>query len=254
MEAERTTTIVSGIDRFRNLLAAAPDINVELFRALRGEIRHRDSSVTVNVKICGITRVEDALAAVDAGADMIGLNFWPGTPRCVPVDRAREIADAVRGRVEIVALFVDAGRDEILGTTEALDARTVQLHGSETAEFAAELGDLRVIKAFRIGQESDVGRLDGFPAFAYLLDARVEGMRGGTGRTVDWQLARAAARYGRILLAGGLTPDNVAEAIRTAGPWGVDSASGVEISPGVKDRDKIERFVRNAKTCEVTDQ
>jgi len=203
------------------------------------------------VKICGITRAEDALAAADAGADMIGLNFWPGTPRCVPVEHAREIADAVRGRVEIVALFVDAPRDEILRTTEALRTRTVQLHGAETAEFAASLGGLRVIKAFRIGSEADLERLGDFPAFAYLLDARVEGMHGGTGRTIDWELARKAARHGRILLAGGLNPENVAEAVRAAQPWGVDTASGVEQSPGVKDRLKVELFVRNAKSCEV---
>ena len=209
--------------------------------------------MSVNVKICGITRVEDALAAVNAGADMIGLNFWPGTPRCAPLARAREIADAVRGRVEIVALFVDAPRDEVLRTTGEIGARTVQLHGSETAEFAASLGGLRVIKAFRVAGEADLERLEGFPAFAYLLDARVEGMHGGTGRTIDWQLARKAARHGRILLAGGLTPENVAEAVRAARPWGVDTASGVEECPGSKDKFKMELFVRNARACEEED-
>ena len=199
------------------------------------------------VKICGITRAEDARAAADAGADMIGLNFWPGTPRFVPLDRAREIADAVRGRVEIVALFVDAGRDEVVRTAEQLGTQSVQLHGSETAEFAESLGGLRIIKAFHISREADVKRLDGFPAFAYLLDARVEGVPGGTGRTIDWEVARKAARYGRILLAGGLTPDNVGEAVRTARPWGVDTASGVEQSPGVKDKGKIELFLRRAR-------
>ena len=200
------------------------------------------------VKICGVTRAEDAVAAVDAGADMIGLNFWPGTPRCVTVERAREIADAVRDRVEIVAVFVNADRGEVLETAGEIGAGIVQLHGDETTEFAASLADVRVIKAFHVTDESDLARLDGFPAFAYLLDARGGDMPGGTGRTTNWELAAGAGRYGRILLAGGLTPDNVAEAVRTVQPWGVDTASGVEQSPGVKDKGKLELFVQQAKS------
>ena len=203
----------------------------------------------VKVKICGIRRTADAIAAADAGADLIGLNFWPGTPRCVPIDRACEIADAVRERVEIVALFVDAPRDEVMKTAETIGTRTVQLHGSETAEFAESLGGLRVIKAFRIGGEDDIEQLTGFPAYACLLDARVEGMQGGTGRTIDWELARTAALGNRIVLAGGLTPDNVGEAVRQVEPWGVDTASGVENSPGEKDLEKVRLFVERAKSA-----
>jgi len=205
----------------------------------------------LNVKICGITRVEDAAAAVEAGADMIGLNFWPGTPRCVPMERALEIARAVDGRAELVALFVDPDRDDVLATVDRLGVRTVQLHGAGAGEVGAGLGDRRVIRAVRVGGESDLAELEQGSAFAYLLDARVEGMHGGTGQTIDWELARRARRYGRILLAGGLGPDNVAAAIRAAQPWGVDCASGVERSPGIKDPDKIALFVRNAKACEV---
>ncbi|MFW6108010.1 MAG: phosphoribosylanthranilate isomerase, partial [bacterium] len=159
--------------------------------------------MSVKVKICGVRRREDALCAAEAGADLIGLNFWPGTRRCVSVEAAGEIADAVRGRVQIVALFVDAPRDEVLSTAEAVGADYVQLHGSESADFARDLGDVRVIKAVRVESPSDLDRLAGFPAYIYLLDARVEGMKGGTGRTIDWELARAAAAHGRILLAGG---------------------------------------------------
>ena len=201
----------------------------------------------VKVKICGITRIEDAIAAAEAGADMIGLNFWPGTPRCVSIGRACEIADAVRGGVEIVALFVDAPADEVIETAAGLGAQTVQLHGSETVAFARDLEGLRVIKAFHIGSEDDLAQLAGFPAYACLLDARVAGMRGGTGRTIDWELARKAAAAGRVLLAGGLTPDNVAEAVRTVRPWGVDTASGVETAPGEKDAEKVRLFVERAK-------
>jgi len=200
----------------------------------------------VKVKICGVTRIEDAIAAAEAGADMIGLNFWPGTRRCVPIGRACEIAGAVRGRVEIVALFVDAPRDEVIETAARLGTQTVQLHGSETAAFAGGLEGLRVIKAFHIGSEDDLAQLAGFPAYACLLDARVEGMRGGTGRTIDWELARKAAEAGRVLLAGGLTPDNIAEAVRAVRPWGVDTASGVETAPGEKDAEKVRLFVERA--------
>ncbi len=210
--------------------------------------------MSVKVKICGITRVKDALAAAEAGADMVGVNFWPGTPRCVIVERGCEIADAVRGRVEIVAVFVDADHEEILRTADALGTQTVQLHGSETAEFAESLRELRVIKAFRIGKEADLEQLHNYPAFACLLDARVAGKYGGTGRTFDWELARGTRERARrlprrrILLAGGLTPENVAEAVRIAEPWGVDCAGGVETSPGIKDKKKILAFVRNART------
>lgn len=201
------------------------------------------------VKICGITREGDATAAADAGADLIGLNLWPGTPRFVSVAHARRIADAVRGRIEIVAVFVDASRDEILYAIDQIGAQAVQLHGSETPQLAASLGDIRVIKAVRVAQQKDLRQLEDFPAFAFVLDAKVQGFRGGTGQTFDWGLARTAARQNRILLAGGLTPENVAEAVRVVRPWGVDTASGVETSPGVKDHRKLELFVANAKLC-----
>ena len=204
--------------------------------------------MSVKVKICGIKSTADAIAVVEAGADLLGLNLWPGTPRYVSVDQGSEIADAVRGRVEIVALFVDAPRDEVMKTAEMIGTQTVQLHGSETAEFAESLGGLRVIKAFRIGSEDDIELFAGFPAYACLLDARVEGMQGGTGRTIDWDLARTAALSSRIVLAGGLTPENVGEAVRWVEPWGVDTASGVEISPGEKDLEKVRLFVERAKS------
>jgi phosphoribosylanthranilate isomerase len=203
--------------------------------------------MSVKVKICGITRSKDALAAVNAGADLIGLNFWAGTPRHVDIEQARKILDAVAGRVEPVAVFVNAGREEILETAGELGIRTVQLHGSESAEFCRRLEGLRVIKAFHVGTEDDIDRLKNFPASIYLLDAGGGAMPGGTGREIDWELAGRATRYGQILLAGGLTPDNVAEAVRIVEPWGVDTASGVEQAPGIKDRRKIEQFIRRAK-------
>ncbi len=206
--------------------------------------------MSVQVKICGVRRIEDALCAAEAGADMIGLNFWPGTPRCVTLEQAREITDAVAGRIKIVAVFVDAPRGEILATADAVGADYVQLHGSESPEFVRDLGPRPIIKAFRVRSEEDLAGMSDFAAAVYLLDARVPGMKGGTGRTIDWELARRAAESRPVLLAGGLTPRNVAEAVRTARPWGVDTASGVEVEPGVKDPEKIRCFVRNAKAEE----
>jgi len=205
--------------------------------------------MSIRIKICGVTRFEDAAAAVDAGADMIGLNCWPRSPRYIPIERGVQIARAFRYGIDVVAVFVNPTVDEVLSTLDRLGTSTVQLHGVETADFVRSLGDVPVIKAFSIGERADIERLAGFPAATYLLDARDVDLPGGTGRTLDWTLAREAAQYGRILLAGGLTPDNVAEAVRTAQPWGVDSASGTEESPGIKDRRKIEMFVKNARAA-----
>ena len=168
-------------------------------------------------------------------------------PAVIPLGLHYERAWCFRDSVEIVAVFVDATRDEILKTTRQLGIRTVQLHGAETPEFAESLEGLQVIKAFHIATEADVEQINGFPAMAYLLDAGGGEMPGGTGRAVNWELARKATRYGRFFLAGGLTPENVAAAIRSVRPWGVDTASGVEISPGVKDRRKVDLFIRNAR-------
>ena len=203
--------------------------------------------MAIKIKICGITRMEDAVIAADAGADFIGLNFWPGTPRCVDIVTARKIADAVCAHVKIVAVFVDAEREHIIETAERLGADFVQLHGSETAEFASSLAPLHIIKAFPVATEADVLNLDGYPADFYLIDAKGGAMPGGTGRVVDWSLARHARKFGRIFLAGGLNPDNVADAIKAAEPYAVDTASGVESAPGIKDASSVRAFIENAR-------
>ena len=203
--------------------------------------------MSTKIKICGITRVEDAVAAADAGADFIGVNFWQGTPRCVDAATARNIADAVRGRVKVVAVFVDEKREKIIEIAGRIHADYVQLHGAESAEFARSLAPLKIIKAFAVASEADVEQMDRFPADFYLVDAKGGAMPGGTGKRADWPLARHARRFGRIFLAGGLMPDNVADAIAAVEPYAVDTASGVESSPGIKDALRIRRFVENAK-------
>ena len=201
----------------------------------------------LRVKICGITRPEDAVAAAEVGADAIGLVFYPKSRRGVSPEQAEAILAALPPFVTPVALFVNEEVERIRAICQGLGVRTVQLHGDEPPDVARELAPLAVIKAFRVGSPDDLKALEGYPASAYLLDACVEGKYGGTGRSFDWRLAAAARRHGRIIVAGGLTPENVAEAVRVARPYGVDASSGVESAPGVKDRAKMAAFVAAAR-------
>ena len=200
----------------------------------------------LRVKICGITNPRDAEAAAEAGADAIGLVFAE-SPRRVTVEQARAILAELPPYVTPVALFVDEPAEVVADTCGQLGIRTVQLHGDEPPDVARALGGFCVVKAFRIRTEADLAPLEGYPAAAWLLDSKVEGRRGGTGVTFDWTLAARAAKRGRVILAGGLTPDNVAEAVRIAKPYGVDTSSGVESEPGRKDRARLEAFVAAAR-------
>jgi len=200
----------------------------------------------LRVKICGITRPEDAIDAAEAGADAIGLVFAE-SPRQVTVERAKAILAVLPPYVTPVALFVDESGSRIREVCSLLGIRTVQLHGDEPPDVARELAGLCVIKAFRIATAADLQALPGYPAAAYLLDSKVAGRRGGSGVAFDWTLAAQATRYGRIVLAGGLTPGNVAEAVRIVMPYAVDTSSGVESEPGKKDKARIAAFVAAAR-------
>src|SRR5215213_7485825 len=200
------------------------------------------------IKICGIKTVDDALAAMDAGADLIGFNFYPKSPRYIEVGKCRDIMSVMRkyGHLTYVGVFVNASVTTICATMETLGLSLAQLHGDETPEMVFAL-DGKAFKAFRGVPQ----RLDGFAreeAPALLVDASVKGAYGGTGVTADWKSAAEVAKRYPLLLAGGLTPGNVAEAVRRVSPWGVDVASGVESSPGVKDADKMQAFVREVKS------
>jgi len=185
------------------------------------------------VKICGITRLDDALAAVDAGASAIGFVFWPKSPRFLDPYRARAIAAALPAFVTPVGLFVNQPREFVSGVASLVRLGAVQLHGDETPEFAASVA-APVIRALPVEQAS------AWPAGAtLLLDAHDPLQRGGTGRTIDWTAAAAIAARRRVLLAGGLTPDNVAAAIAQVQPFGIDVSSGVERAPGIKDHQRL---------------
>jgi len=200
----------------------------------------------MKVKICGLTRVEDAIAAAAAGADYVGLNFWPGSRRHVAVAVARAIAAALPPGVIKVGVFVNAPAGEIEATAAEVGLELVQLHGDESVAFCRPFA-ARAIRAVRVAVADDLSVLADHPAALFLLDAHAPGY-GGTGRTVDWGLAAAAHAHGRpFFLAGGLTPENVAEAARAVRPFGVDVAGGVESAPGIKDHDRLRRFVAAAK-------
>lgn len=210
------------------------------------------------IKICGITNVTDALAAAAAGADAVGLNFYAGSPRCVAPDAAKEIAATLPDGVARVGVFVNADVQAIIEICDRLALTYVQLHGDEPAELVAQLAPRAVIKAFRLRDTdrtpinaflAECKKIDAMPT-GLLLDAHVSGHYGGTGATADWLGARAVTEWLAplpVLLAGGLTPDNVAAAVAAARPWGVDTASGVEISPGHKDQAKMQQFAAAAR-------
>jgi phosphoribosylanthranilate isomerase len=199
----------------------------------------------VRVKICGITSVADAEMCVNAGADALGLNFWSGSVRGCDEATARAIAQAVAGRVLLVGVFVDAGPSELARVKASVGLGCLQLHGEEPAALVQQFLP-HAYKALRVRDGSAVETARSFPGEHILLDAYVAGLPGGTGATFDWNVAKAVAAERKLTLAGGLTPDNVAEAVRAVSPYCVDTASGVESSPGVKSRSLIEAFVQAA--------
>jgi phosphoribosylanthranilate isomerase len=202
--------------------------------------------MTVRVKICGITRLEDALAAVRLGADGLGFNFWPGSKRFIAPAEAARIIRALPPLVTSVGVFVDGSHQEVMAAAAISGVQVLQLHGDEPPESCRRF-DRPVVKALRVEGPGALAELERYPGVAaFLLDAPGPGY-GGSGRTIDWAVARAAAERATVLLAGGLTPANVAEAVRTVRPWAVDVASGVESSPGVKDHAALARFIAAAK-------
>jgi phosphoribosylanthranilate isomerase len=201
----------------------------------------------VHVKICGITSVEDAQAAVEAGADALGFVFYPPSPRYVTPEQADQIIRWLPPFVTTVGLFVDVPLDMINDIAARCRLDRIQLHGHETPEFCRQLKQ-PVIKAFRIKNVDSLAQLPRYTVSAYLLDAYVEGaLPGGTGASFPWDLAAQAKPYGPMILAGGLTPENVAAAIVRLRPYGVDVSSGVERAPGFKDHQKVRAFIACAK-------
>jgi phosphoribosylanthranilate isomerase len=198
------------------------------------------------IKLCGIKTINHALAALESGADMLGFNFYPKSPRYIDVGRCRDIMAVLRkyGHITYVGVFVNASVAEIRATMETCALSLAQLHGDETSEMVQSLHG-KAFKAFRGVTDIEADkRMIANSAPAFLVDASVEGAYGGTGVKADWSAAAELAKEYQILLAGGLTPENVVEAVQQVRPWGVDVASGVEASPGSKDASKMKAFVQ----------
>jgi phosphoribosylanthranilate isomerase len=209
----------------------------------------KDNDAMMKIKICGIKTAKDALAAMDAGADLIGFNFYPKSPRYIDPGLCRDIMTVMRkyGHITYVGVFVNAPLAEIRATLHTCGLSLAQLHGDEPAEMLKSLNG-KAFKAFR-GVPANVESYIGEGAPALLVDASVKGEYGGTGVTADWNSAAELARQYPLLLAGGLTPENVAEAVQRVQPWGVDVASGVEVAPGVKDLNKIKAFIKAVRSA-----
>ena len=206
----------------------------------------------VKVKICGISNWADAKTALDAGASALGFNFYPPSPRYMPPLEAREIIRRVPRHASSVGVFVDEPVRRILQIGRAAGIGLIQLHGDEGPEIVRKLRPrYLVIKAFRVRRGFRVERLARYSAAAaFLLDGFRARVRGGTGRTFDWRIAREAKRYGPILLAGGITPENVERAILEVNPFGIDVASGIEARPGKKDPARIRALMRAVERAE----
>lgn len=204
----------------------------------------------LKVKICGITRLQDALDACERGADILGFNFVPASPRYLNPYTAREIISGLPPFVVAMGVFADEDPGTVNELARFLDLGAIQLHGSEDASYAGRI-ERPVVKALRVAEPADLEKVDEFDISAYLLDSRIDGILGGSGKTFPWRVAEDFCGRHRVFAAGGLTPDNVGDAVRVLKPYGVDTASGVETSPGIKDPVLVDRFIRTARCARV---
>jgi phosphoribosylanthranilate isomerase len=197
----------------------------------------------VRVKICGIRSLDEARFAQELGVDALGFNFWERSPRYITPAAARQIVRELNPLIGCVGVFVNEEAERVREVQREIGLSAVQLHGDESPEYCMGLAPIKSIKAFRIRDGFDPASVKAYPVGAVLLDADVPGQFGGTGNSFDWRLAVETKQYSPVLLAGGLTAQNVAEAIRRVRPWGVDVCSGVEAGPGRKDFEKMSRFM-----------
>jgi len=201
------------------------------------------------VKICGVTNLADARVAVEAGADALGFNFYPKSPRQVAITAAAEISKQLPPVIMRVGVFVNTLKAEVERAIRECGLTMLQFHGNEPPEYCTQFGVMSM-KAFRVRDAGTLAELREFPTDIWLLDAWSPEAVGGTGEKFNWDLAVKAQKLGKpIFLAGGLTPENVAEAVRKVRPFGVDVASGVELSPGKKDPAKVRAFIQAAKNA-----
>jgi phosphoribosylanthranilate isomerase len=207
-------------------------------------------NMPVKVKICGITNLPDGIAAADAGADALGFMFYDQSPRAISIEAAADLIRRLPPFVMKVGVFVNAPEDLVVRAIRECGLNLLQFHGDETPEYCLQFG-LMSMKAFRVRDAASLQAVSGYHTDAWLLDAYSPDRPGGTGETFNWDLALEAQGWGRpIFLAGGLTPENVAEAVRRARPYAVDVSSGVEAAPGRKDHAKLKAFIQAAKSVD----
>jgi len=204
------------------------------------------ANIQVKVKVCGMTNLDDVLSAVDAGADALGFIFYKKSPRSVNMKIVSEIVSKLPPFVDAVGVFVNETADKINKIADRCKLDKVQLHGDESPAFCRKI-KRKVIKAIRIKDLQSVKQLSGYSVSGFLLDTFSEDNYGGTGKIFDWNLAHPAKKFGPIILAGGLNPENVKKVIQIARPYGVDACSGLESHPGVKDHKKMRTFIKNVK-------
>jgi len=204
----------------------------------------------IRVKICGITNLEDALQAVETGADALGFVFCHDSPRHIFPEQAADIIRHLPPFVQTVGLFVNEAPETVNETADLCGLDVVQLHGDESPEYCEEIRR-RIIKAFRVKSITCLEPMQRYRVNGFLLDAWSPTAHGGTGRTFNWEIAACAALASRIILAGGLTPENVADAIQQVRPYGVDVSSGVESSPGKKDISKLHNFILAVRQADL---
>lgn len=207
------------------------------------------------IKICGITNLPDALCAIDSDANAVGFVFYPRSPRFCDVEKARHIIRELPKGIVKVGVFVDEPIDLLLQYLSNLPLDYVQLHGSETPEFCSKM-PVGVIKGVRVRNLDGIRNMPDYPVAYYLLDSYSDKDYGGTGTSFDWSIAVEAKKIlsSPILLSGGLTPENVTDAVKIVNPYGVDVSSGVEVSPGIKDHRKIREFINNARNARITSE
>lgn len=203
----------------------------------------------VRIKICGITNLEDALMSVEAGADALGFVFFQASPRFISPEKAAAIIRRLPTFVQTVGLFVNEEPATVNSVADQCGLDLVQLHGEESPDYCTAV-NRRIIKAFRVKDASTLDAMTNYRVAACLLDAWSPAARGGTGTTFNWEIAARAAASHTIILAGGLTPDNVAGAVATVHPYAVDVSSGVESAPGKKDAGQVSRFIRATRSLQ----
>lgn len=205
------------------------------------------------VKICGITNLDDALAAVDAGAEALGFNFWPRSPRYISPANAREITDQLPPSVLRVGVFVNEELQSLLRVASEANLNAIQLHGDETPDYCKHLTGRYVIKAFGATNQINWDAVDRYNVDAIMLDSKDDILRGGTGRVFDWNLAqreRQSVKSPALFLAGGLSPENVGVAIATVRPYAVDACSSLETTPGKKNHERVRAFINAVRESE----